>query len=56
MTTSADVLRQMFEHHRWAREVMIEHLERLPAQQLDASAPERVDRRLGLQALRRHAT
>jgi hypothetical protein len=43
----------MFEHHLWAREVLIEHRERLPAQQLDASAPERVDRRLGLQGLAR---
>ena len=39
MTTSADVLRSMFEHHLWATEVLIEHLDVLPAEQLDVSVP-----------------
>jgi uncharacterized damage-inducible protein DinB len=39
MTTSSDVLRSMFEHHLWATEVLIDHLDRLPAEQLDASVP-----------------
>jgi len=39
MTSSSDVLRSMFEHHLWATEVLIEHLEGLPAGQLDASVP-----------------
>ena len=39
MTSSADVLRGMFEHHLWATETLIDHLERLPAEQLDASVP-----------------
>jgi len=29
----------MFEHHLWATEVLIGHLDRLPAEQLDASVP-----------------
>jgi uncharacterized damage-inducible protein DinB len=39
MTTPAEVLRAMFEYHFWATEVLIDHLDRLPAQQLDASVP-----------------
>jgi uncharacterized damage-inducible protein DinB len=39
MTTSADILRQMFEHHLWATEVLIDHLDVLPAEQLDVSVP-----------------
>ena len=39
MTSSADVLRSMFEHHLWATETLIDHLDRLPAEQLDASVP-----------------
>ena len=39
MTSSSDVLRSMFEHHLWATEVLIDHLDRLPAEQLDASVP-----------------
>ena len=29
----------MFEHHLWATEVLIDHLDRLPTEQLDASVP-----------------
>jgi uncharacterized damage-inducible protein DinB len=39
MTTCSDVLRSMFEHHLWATEVLIEHLEGLPAEQLEVSVP-----------------
>jgi uncharacterized damage-inducible protein DinB len=39
MTTSADVLRSMFEHHLWGTEVLIEHLDALPAESLDVSVP-----------------
>src|SRR5512132_2230417 len=39
MTTPADVVRSMFEHHQWATEFLIHHLDRLPAEQLDASVP-----------------
>ena len=39
MTTSADVLRDLFEYHFWATETLIDHLERLPAERLDASVP-----------------
>src|SRR6185436_4515995 len=39
MTSSPDVLRGMFEHHLWATETLIVHLDRLPAEQLDASVP-----------------
>jgi uncharacterized damage-inducible protein DinB len=39
MTSSSDVLRSMFEHHLWATETLIDHLDRLPAEQLDASVP-----------------
>lgn len=39
MTTPEDVLRSMFEHHLWATEVLIHHLDRLPAERLDASVP-----------------
>lgn len=39
MTTPGGVLRSMFEHHLWATEVLIDHLDRLPAEQLDASVP-----------------
>src|SRR5215207_3315554 len=39
MTTPADVLRAMFEHHLWATETLIDPPERRPAEQLDASVP-----------------
>jgi uncharacterized damage-inducible protein DinB len=39
MTTPDDVVREMFEHHLWATEALIEHLDRLPTEQLDASVP-----------------
>jgi uncharacterized damage-inducible protein DinB len=39
MTTPDDVLRAMFEHHFWATETLIDHLEELPAERLDASVP-----------------
>ncbi|HEU4831633.1 MAG TPA: DinB family protein, partial [Actinomycetota bacterium] len=39
MTSPEDVLRSMFEHHLWATETLIDHLDRLPAEQLDASVP-----------------
>src|SRR6266508_3502926 len=39
MTTPSEVLRSMYEHHLWATGVLIEHLDRLPAEQLDASVP-----------------
>jgi len=39
MTTSNDIVRAMFEHHFWATEQLIDHLERLPAERLDASVP-----------------
>src|SRR4029453_8192875 len=39
MTSPSDVVRAMFEHHLWATEVLIDHLEGLPAGQLDASGP-----------------
>jgi uncharacterized damage-inducible protein DinB len=39
MTSPDDVLRSMFEHHLWPTETLIVHLDRLPAEQLDASVP-----------------
>jgi len=39
MTTPAEVLRAMFEYHFWATDTLIEHLEGLPAERLDASVP-----------------
>src|SRR4249920_748948 len=39
MTTPSEVLRSMFEHHLWATEVLIDHLDGLPAERLDASVP-----------------
>jgi uncharacterized damage-inducible protein DinB len=39
MTSTADVLRAMFEHHLWATEALIDHLSTLPAERLDASVP-----------------
>ena len=39
MTAPADVLRAMFEHHLWATEMLIAHLDELPAERLDASVP-----------------
>ncbi|HET9248346.1 MAG TPA: DinB family protein, partial [Actinomycetota bacterium] len=39
MTNPSDVLRSMFEHHLWATEVLIEHLDGLPVERLDASVP-----------------
>jgi uncharacterized damage-inducible protein DinB len=39
MTTSTDVLRAMFEHHLWATEVLIDHLDVVPAGQLEVSVP-----------------
>jgi uncharacterized damage-inducible protein DinB len=39
MTTPSEVLRAMYEHHLWATDALIEHLDRLPAEQLEASVP-----------------
>lgn len=39
MTTPNDVLRAMFEHHFWATETLIDHLETLPEERLDTSVP-----------------
>lgn len=39
MTTPNDILRALFEHHFWATETLIHHLEGLPADRLDASVP-----------------
>jgi uncharacterized damage-inducible protein DinB len=39
MTTPDDILRELFEHHFWATETLIGHLEGLPAERLDASVP-----------------
>jgi uncharacterized damage-inducible protein DinB len=39
MTKPNDVLREMFDHHLWATETLIDHLEALPAERLDASVP-----------------
>ncbi|HJS27324.1 MAG TPA: DinB family protein [Actinomycetota bacterium] len=39
MTTPSDVLRAMFDHHLWATETLIDHLDRLPTERLDASVP-----------------
>ena len=39
MTTPNDELRAMFDHHLWATETLIDHLDGLPADRLDASVP-----------------
>ena len=39
MTTSAEVLRDMFEHHLWATEMLIDHLESFPRGRLDEAVP-----------------
>jgi len=39
MTTPNDVLRAMFDHHLWATAALIDHLEALPRERLDASVP-----------------
>jgi uncharacterized damage-inducible protein DinB len=39
MTTPADVLRSMFDHHFWATERLMDHLSGLPSDRLDASVP-----------------
>ena len=39
MTTPNDVLRSMFDHHLWATESLIEHLEALPSERLDEAVP-----------------
>ena len=39
MTTPNEIIRAMFDHHLWATEALIDHLESLPADRLDASVP-----------------
>ena len=39
MTTPDDIVRAMFEHHFWATEQLVDHLDGLPAERLDASVP-----------------
>lgn len=39
MTTPNDIIRAMFDHHLWATSVLIDHLEGLPEERLDASVP-----------------
>lgn len=39
MTTPNDVIRSMFDHHLWATESLIEHLEALPSERLDDAVP-----------------
>lgn len=39
MTTASDVLRAMFDHHRWATEGLIDHLAGLPPERLDQAIP-----------------
>jgi uncharacterized damage-inducible protein DinB len=39
MTGPNDVLRSMFDHHLWATESLIQHLEGLPSQRLDEAVP-----------------
>ena len=39
MTEPADVLRALFDHHLWATETLIGHLEELPTDRLDEAIP-----------------
>jgi uncharacterized damage-inducible protein DinB len=39
MTAPNDIVRAFFAHHLWATEVLIDHLDGLPAERLDASVP-----------------
>lgn len=39
MTVPADVLRAMFDHHRWATEKLIDHLGTLPSERLEETMP-----------------
>jgi len=39
MTTSAEVLRAMFDYHFWATEALIDHLEAIPRERLDDAVP-----------------
>jgi uncharacterized damage-inducible protein DinB len=39
MTTPNDIVRDMFEHHLWSTGSLIDHLEALPPERLDASVP-----------------
>ncbi len=39
MTSPADVLRAMFEHHLWATRTLIDHLDPLPEAELGAAIP-----------------
>ncbi len=39
MTTPNEVLRGMFEHHLWATETLIDHLEAIPRERLDEAVP-----------------
>lgn len=39
MTSPNDVLRAMFDHHLWATEALIDHLEALPQARLDDAVP-----------------
>jgi len=39
MTTPSDIVRAMFEHHLWATGSLIDHLDALPPERLDASVP-----------------
>ncbi len=39
MTTPADLVRAMFAHHLWATGRLIDHLEGLPPERLDAAVP-----------------
>lgn len=39
MTRPDDFVRAAFEHHLWATEALIDHLDGLPAERLDASVP-----------------
>jgi uncharacterized damage-inducible protein DinB len=39
VTTSAEVLRGMFEHHLWATETLIDHLDAIPLERLDDAVP-----------------
>lgn len=39
MTTPNDIIRAMYDHHLWATQALIDHLDGLPAERLDASVP-----------------
>jgi uncharacterized damage-inducible protein DinB len=39
MIAPNDIVRAMFDHHLWATEALIDHLDGLPAERLDASVP-----------------